>query len=200
MARESGTGVPFFALVGLGNPGEVYLNNRHNVGFGVIDALAAEYASTMRFRNMASLAEVLILDFENSRLLLAKPTTFMNLSGRAVKFLADFYKFPGDNLYVFHDDLDLPFPRIKVKKGGGNGGHNGLRSIDATFGQNYWRVRIGIGRPAYKSMVSDYVLGNFEVEQRATLSEILQSIPKNLSTLLREPQKFQKFYENTGAP
>jgi PTH1 family peptidyl-tRNA hydrolase len=180
----------FWVLVGLGNPGETYKNNRHNIGFRVIDAIAEEYASlSSSFRNIASLAETLPLSFGEHRLLLAKPKTFMNLSGRAVKFLADFYKLSGNNIYVFHDDIDLPFSQVKIKKGGSNGGHNGLRSIDDVFGSDYWRVRIGVGRPEHKTMVSDYVLGNFDPEQETILRDLLCRLSKNLQTLLLEPQK-----------
>jgi PTH1 family peptidyl-tRNA hydrolase len=193
MADDRNEACSFWVLVGLGNPGKAYENNRHNVGFMAIDAIAEEYSLPYAsFRNIASLAEILPLSIGEHRLLLAKPKTFMNLSGRAVKFLADFYKFSGDNVYVFHDDIDLPFSQIKIKKGGSNGGHNGLRSIDDIFGQNYWRIRIGIGRPEHKTMVSDYVLGNFEPGQETILNELLCRLSKNIQTLLLEPQKLQQ--------
>jgi PTH1 family peptidyl-tRNA hydrolase len=176
-------------LVGLGNPGETYRNNRHNIGFRVIDAIAEEYAPSASFRNMALLAEILPFNFGRYRLLLVKPKTFMNLSGRAVKFLADFYKLSGDNIFMFHDDIDLPFSQVKIKKGGGHGGHNGLRSIDDIFGQNYWRIRIGIGRPEHKTMVSDYVLGDFDQEQEKVINDLLCRLSKNIQTMLQEPQK-----------
>ncbi|MDR3151836.1 MAG: aminoacyl-tRNA hydrolase [Holosporaceae bacterium] len=189
MVDDRSNDCSFCALVGLGNPGETYRNNRHNIGFRVIDAIAEEYAPSASFRNMALLAEILPFNFGRYRLLLVKPKTFMNLSGRAVKFLADFYKLSGDNIFMFHDDIDLPFSQVKIKKGGGHGGHNGLRSIDDIFGQNYWRIRIGIGRPEHKTMVSDYVLGDFDQEQEKVINDLLCRLSKNIQTMLQEPQK-----------
>ncbi|GHU16807.1 hypothetical protein FACS189472_02680 [Alphaproteobacteria bacterium] len=175
-------------LVGLGNPGATYEDNRHNVGFKVVDAIADEHASG-GFRGMASLLEATSFSIGSHKVILAKPQTFMNLSGRAVRFLMDFYKIPIENIYVFHDDIDLEFSQIKIKKGGGNGGHNDLKSIDSTVGTGYWRIRIGIGRPEYKSMVSDFVLGNFDVEQMKIIDSICSRISKSIRLLFDDAQK-----------
>jgi PTH1 family peptidyl-tRNA hydrolase len=168
----------------------LYENNRHNVGFRVIDAIANEYA-VGSFRKMASMAEAASLNIRDFRVILVKPQTFMNLSGKAVRVLADFYKIPPESMCIFHDDIDLAFSQVKIKKGGGNGGHNGLKSIDAVIGSNYWRVRIGIGRPPYKSMVSDYVLGDFDDDQEKIINSIAADISKNILTLLERLQKTQ---------
>ncbi|GHU12051.1 hypothetical protein FACS189449_04870 [Alphaproteobacteria bacterium] len=175
-------------LVGLGNPGATYEYNRHNVGFRIMDAIADEHASG-GFRGMTQVVEMTSFSIGNYKVILAKPQTFMNLSGRAVRFLVDFYKIPLENVYVFHDDLDLEFSQIKIKKGGGSGGHNGLKSIDSIVGTDYWRVRIGIGRPAYKSMVSDYVLGNFDADQAKIIDSISLKIAKNIQLLFTDVQK-----------
>ncbi|MDR3180013.1 MAG: aminoacyl-tRNA hydrolase [Holosporaceae bacterium] len=175
-------------LIGLGNPGVIYENNRHNVGFKIIDTIAKEYV-VGGFRKMASMAETASSNVGDFRIILAKPQTFMNLSGKAVRVLADFYKIPPENMCIFHDDIDLAFSQIKIKKGGGNGGHNGLKSIDSAIGPNYWRVRIGVGRPLYKSMVSDYVLKNFDNDQEKTINSIADDMAKNILTLLERMQK-----------
>ncbi|MDR2681430.1 MAG: aminoacyl-tRNA hydrolase [Holosporaceae bacterium] len=169
-------------LIGLGNPGASYEKNRHNVGFRIVDAIVC--AARGSFKRMASIVETASFEIGDSRVILAKPQTFMNLSGKAARFLVDFYKIPTENVCVFHDDIDLEFSQIKIKKGGGNGGHNGLKSIDAAIGVNYWRVRIGVGRPLYKSMVSDYVLGNFDTDQEKIIDVIVVDMTKNISALI----------------
>ena len=178
-------------MVGLGNPGSEYKNNRHNVGFQTIEAIAKSVASNS-FKKMSQVAEISSCFFEKKKIIFAKPQTFMNISGRAVRFLIDFYKIPLNKVVVFHDDIDLPFGRVKIKKGGGNGGHNGLKSIDNPAGTDYWRVRIGIGRPAEKSMVVSYVLGNFTKEEFEKLNDIKKIISENLSILVsNDPKKLE---------
>lgn len=178
-------------IVGLGNPGLEYENNRHNVGFQTIEAMVETVASGS-FKKMSQIAEISSCFFEKKKIIFAKPLTFMNLSGRAVRFLIDFYKIPLSKVIVLHDDIDLPFGRVKIKKGGGNGGHNGLKSIDNLAGNDYWRVRIGVGRPAEKSMVVSYVLGNFSSEESKKLDEIKKIIVENLSILIsNDPKKLE---------
>ena len=178
-------------VVGLGNPGSQYKNNRHNGGFQMMEAIVDSVASGS-FKKMASIAEVSQCFIENKKVIFAKPLTFMNISGRAIRFLIDFYKIPINKVVVFHDDIDLPFGRIKIKKGGGNGGHNGLKSIDNLAGNDYWRVRIGVGRPSEKSMVVSYVLGNFIPEELKRLKEIQKIISENLSILVsNDPKKLE---------
>ncbi len=177
-----------FLLVGLGNPGSEYCYNRHNAGFRIIEAIASSFASNF-FKKIGGVAEISSFYFNKLKIILARPLTFMNLSGRAIRFLMDFYKIPINQIYVFHDDIDLPFGRVKIKIGGGNGGHNGLKSIDELAGIDYWRIRIGIGRPTEKSMVVSYVLGNFTDEQLKQLDSISDIIKNNLSILLSKDNK-----------
>lgn len=182
-------------IVGLGNPGAGYEHNRHNVGFRAIDALAS---GRCEFRSVASLAKLgVVKDASAENLLLAKPTTFMNLSGQAVQFLAKFYKIIPENILVIHDDIDLKFGNIRAKLGGGHGGHNGLRSIDSAIGSNYWRLRIGVGRPDMKSMVASYVLGDFEPEQQEYLDKILEELSSKLTILYSDPVKLAAQINNT---
>ncbi len=178
-------------VVGLGNPGSQYKNNRHNAGFQMIEAIVDSVASDS-FKKMASIAEISQCFIEDKKVIFAKPLTFVNLSGRAVRFLIDFYKIPINKVIVFHDDIDLPFGRVKIKKGGGNGGHNGLKSIDNLAGSDYWRIRIGLGRPAEKSMVVSYVLGNFIPAELKRLDEIKKIIVENLPILVsNDPKKLE---------
>lgn len=176
-------------LVGLGNPGPEYECSRHNAGFQIVDVIASKFG--VNLKKMSQLAEVGAFFLGNRRIIVAKPQTFMNLSGRAVRFLVDFYKIPVSNVFVFHDDIDLTFGRVKIKNGGGNGGHNGLKSIDSVIGTNYWRVRIGVGRPEYKSEITNYVLGKFKPDEKDTISQIADTISENLESLLDDRQKLE---------
>lgn len=146
-------------FVGLGNPGNKYQHNRHNVGFMMMDRFAQDYG----FDSWKSKAGALIATgrIGMTKLILAKPQSFMNKSGLPVAELARFYKLPPEDIIVFHDEIDLSEGRLRVKQGGGPGGHNGLRDIDRHMGQNYWRVRIGVGRPATKDDVHKWVLQDF---------------------------------------
>lgn len=178
-------------VVGLGNPGFEYENNRHNVGFQMIEAIAESVASSS-FKGMSQVVEVSSCFYEKKKIILAKPRTFVNLSGRAVRFLIDFYKISINKVIILHDDIDLPFGRVKIKKGGGNGGHNGLKSIDSLAGTDYWRVRIGVGRPEKKSMVVSHVLGDFSSEEFEKLDAIKKVITENLSILFsNDPKKLE---------
>ncbi|MDR2158375.1 MAG: aminoacyl-tRNA hydrolase [Holosporaceae bacterium] len=179
-----------FLLAGLGNPGPIYANNRHNVGFKVIEAVVDANIS-VEFKKMASIAQAAFFDLDKIRIIAAKPLVFMNLSGQAVRFLADFYKIPPEKIFVFHDDIDLKFGKIKIKKGGGNGGHNGLKSIDSLLGNDYWRVRIGVGRPKEKSMVASYVLENFSDEEQLWLQNIFREISRNIPLLLENYKQLE---------
>jgi len=146
-------------FVGLGNPGSRYARHRHNVGFMAVDAIArAHDAAPWRQRFQGSTAEAVI---GSERLLLLKPATYMNESGRAVAEAQRFFKIALADVIVFHDELDLAPGKLRVKLGGGNAGHNGLRSITAQCGNAYRRVRIGIGHPGHKDLVHSYVLSDF---------------------------------------
>jgi len=152
-------------IVGLGNPGTQYEDTRHNIGFKVIDKLVSDFGAREISKN-AFQGEL----FKSSDILLLKPTTFMNLSGNSVQAVKNFYKIDLEDIIVIHDDIDLPFSALRFKNGGGHGGHNGLRSIDAMIGKEYCRVRMGVGKPEYKSQVADYVLHNFSSEEDTVLS------------------------------
>ena len=150
-------------IVGLGNPGLRYAKNRHNIGFVAIDAIAQRYGfPSFRERFKGELSEGLI---GGEKRLLLKPQTFMNASGESVLAAASFYKIPPSEIIVIHDEIDLRPGKLRVKRGGGAAGHNGLRSIDALLGQDYWRMRIGVGHPGVKELVQPYVLQNFSAEE-----------------------------------
>ncbi len=143
-------------FVGLGNPGPTYEKTRHNIGFRVIDAMRARTGA--RDISKKSFQGEL---YRQGNLFFLKPTTFMNLSGNSVAPVLHFFKIPLEHLVVIHDDIDLKFGEIRLKRGGGNGGHNGLKSIDAAVGRDYIRLRMGVGKPKHKSQVVDYVLQPF---------------------------------------
>src|SRR5579872_2413989 len=150
-------------IVGLGNPGARYARNRHNIGFVIADAVVRRYGfSAYRDRFKGEVAEGPI---GGERCLLLKPQTFMNDSGEAVLAAMSFYKIRPEDILVIHDELDLRPGKVRVKRGGGSAGHNGLRSIDALVGADYWRLRIGIGHPGVKELVHPYVLQNFPAEE-----------------------------------
>ncbi|MDF1882877.1 aminoacyl-tRNA hydrolase [Sulfurimonas sp. SAG-AH-194-C21] len=153
-------------LVGLGNPGSDYESTRHNIGFMVIDELSRRLSSS----NVSKTA-FLGKTYKTKNHFLLKPQTFMNLSGDSVIKVKNFYKL--EDVVVIHDDLDLPFGSLRFKKGGGHGGHNGLKSIDANIGKEYIRVRMGIGKPEHKGEVTSYVLGKFSLEQQKYLAEFI---------------------------
>lgn len=165
-------------IIGLGNPGKAYEPTRHNVGFWLVDAWAervgASFALESKFR--AQLADYSV----RGRLMrLAKPQTYMNLSGESVQALCRFYQIPSDQLLIIHDELDLPAGVIKLKWGGGHAGHNGLKSIEQHLGtRDFWRLRVGIGRPAHPQMeAADYVLGK---PTAAEMPRLMQAIDEGL--------------------
>lgn len=161
-------------LVGLGNPGADYEKTRHNIGFMAVDAIAHRHnflVPKLKFRS--EIREGMI---GGAKLLIQKPLTFMNLSGAPVQELCQFYKIPPEAVVVFHDDLDLAFGKIKIKQGGGHGGHNGLKSLDSHLGHNYWRIRLGIGHPGDKDEVTGHVLGTFPLAEREQVGEWLGHI------------------------
>ncbi len=170
-------------IVGLGNPGPEYAGNRHNVGFMCADLLATQIGTTFkrdRSRAMAASGRL-----RGVPVTLAKPLSFMNLSGGAVASLRAFYKLAPERILVLHDELDLPFGTIRLKLGGGDNGHNGLRSVTAALGtRDYHRVRIGIGRPPGRMDAADFVLRNFSAAERKELPEILGRSADAVETLL----------------
>ncbi len=158
-------------FVGLGNPGSQYENTRHNIGFKVIDKLVDD--SSARDISKTSFQGKL---YRSPNSLFLKPTTFMNLSGKSLQAVKHFYKVELDEVIVIHDDIDLPFGAVRFKKGGGHGGHNGLKSIDAHITKEYLRVRVGVGKPEHKSQVSDYVLHDFSDEEAKTLDKLIAHV------------------------
>jgi len=178
-------------FVGLGNPGEKHKNNRHNVGFMALDCLSSFHKfgrSRTKFLGRTSMGSI-----EDRKLISFKPQTFMNESGRAVREASNFYKIAPERIIVFHDELDLPFGEVRVKKGGSDAGHNGLKSIDENIGKDYYRVRIGISHPGEKDKVTSHVLGDLSKEDNEALDKILSSIAKNISILIDgDEKKFQK--------
>jgi peptidyl-tRNA hydrolase, PTH1 family len=158
-------------VVGLGNPGKEYAGNRHNVGFMVADLLASRVGAKFgrSKRGAAEMAEGR-LGFGGPKLVLVKPLTFMNLSGGPVVSLAQFFKVPVANVIAVHDELDVPFGQVRAKRGGGEGGHNGLRSMSKSLAsKEYARVRVGIGRPPGRQEPADYVLSDFSGAERKEL-------------------------------
>lgn len=158
-----------FLIAGLGNIGEKYSLTRHNVGFMVVDWAIKTQRQTSNINKSNFNADVV----KAEEFVYIKPTTYMNNSGLAVKAVKEYYKIENKHIIVIHDDLDLPFGSVKFKIGGGHGGHNGLRSIDAHIGNDYIRIRIGIGKPTQKEDVANYVLSNFSKEELNKLEDII---------------------------
>src|SRR5436305_2854422 len=157
-------------FVGLGNPGARHAQHRHNIGFMVVEAIARRYAFApfrARFQSRASEGQI-----TGERIVLIEPQTFMNESGRAVREAARFYKIRLEDIVVFHDELDLAPGKLRVKIGGGNAGHNGLRSISAHVGNEYKRVRLGIGHPGDKTLVYPYVLSDFAKSEEPWVEDL----------------------------
>lgn len=158
-----------YLIVGLGNPGAKYAETRHNIGFKVVEALSKELGGSFSLQKVAEKAEV---KFKGRTLVLVKPTTFMNLSGKAVNYYLQQEKIPRENLVVITDDIALPFGKLRMKGKGSDGGHNGLKDIQATLNTTeYTRLRFGVGNDFNKGRQVDYVLGEWDAEERETLNE-----------------------------
>ncbi|WP_055480518.1 aminoacyl-tRNA hydrolase [Sphaerimonospora mesophila] len=167
-SRGNGVAERRWLIVGLGNPGPEYAGNRHNVGFMVLDELAARIGG--RFKAHRSRAEIVEGRLAGTPVVLAKPLSFMNLSGGPVKALADFFKVTPDGVIVVHDELDIPYGALRTKSGGGDNGHNGLKSITKTLGtRDYLRIRFGIGRPPGRMDPATFVLRDFATAERKDL-------------------------------
>lgn len=172
---------PRWLIVGLGNPGPRYLLSRHNAGFLIVDAFAEAHGLRWQRTPLADVAEGRI----GEGVLLAKPLTFMNLSGEAVRELVDRYGLPLDRVLVVHDDIDLPFGRLRVKRGGGHGGHRGVASVmEALGGEGFPRLKVGVGRPGRKEEVVDHVLSPFSEEERSNLPEVMERAVGALEAIL----------------
>ncbi len=165
---------PVLLLVGLGNPGPRYAGTRHNIGFMALDEIARrQNLSAWRKRFRSEAAEGMI---GTEKVVALKPQTFMNLSGEAVREAARFFKLSPEQVVVFHDDLDLALGKIRIKTGGGNAGHNGLKSIDSHVGNGFRRVRLGIGHPGDKSQVMNYVLQDFAKNEQPLVTDLCEAI------------------------
>jgi PTH1 family peptidyl-tRNA hydrolase len=172
-------------LVGLGNPGPQYAHTRHNAGFLFTDLVHKAYGFPTwkkQFDGLVSKGKVAGYD-----VLLLQPQTFMNLSGRSVQAACAFYKIPPAQVWAIHDELDLALGKTKYKFGGGDAGHNGLKSITAALGANYHRLRLGIGRPTGPQPVEDYVLQNFSAAETEIFKPLLEKLTKALPTFLETP-------------
>ena len=162
-------------IVGLGNPGNEYKNTRHNVGFMAVDSLAPANAVWKKEKNALTVR----MEQDGVKIILVKPQTFMNNSGDAVQPLMAFYKVPLENIVVIHDDMDLKLGTLREKTGGSSAGHNGIKSIDNAIGNEYKRIRIGIGHPRdFESKIdpADWVLGKFDSEQLKQIKSVIKSI------------------------
>jgi PTH1 family peptidyl-tRNA hydrolase len=167
--------------VGLGNPGAKYAHNRHNVGFMVVDEIARRHGfQPWRRRFQGETAEGTL---ERERVILLKPMTFMNDSGQAVQEASSFFKLTPAEITVFHDEIELPPAKVRVKVGGGIAGHNGLRSISAHVGNEYRRVRLGIGHPGIKELVHGHVLSDFSKSDRPWVEALMDAVADNAALL-----------------
>jgi PTH1 family peptidyl-tRNA hydrolase len=175
---------PVQLIVGLGNPGPKYEQTRHNVGFAFVDELARTKGATFRAESKFH-GDVCKLSLGGSDLWLLKPTTFMNLSGKAVAALARFYKLDPESVLVVHDELDIPPGELRLKQGGGHGGHNGLRDIIAQLGsREFYRLRVGIGHPGSSREVTNYVLGKASGDERQLIEQAIDDALRELPLIL----------------
>ena len=171
-----------FLFVGLGNPTPNSENNRHNIGFKIIDAINSKFKLSKqkpKFKGLLTTGNI-----NEKKVYAIKPLTFMNNSGICIRELIEYFKIEAENIIVFHDDLDIDFGKIKTKFGGSSAGHNGIESIDKFIGKDYSRVRIGIGKPNDKIAVSDYVLKDFDEEEKQQLETLKNNITENLAILI----------------
>jgi PTH1 family peptidyl-tRNA hydrolase len=171
-----------FLFVGLGNPTPNSENNRHNIGFKIIDAINRKFGLSKqkpKFKGLLTTGNI-----NEKKIYAIKPLTFMNNSGICIRELIEYFKIDAQNVIVFHDDLDIDFGKIKTKFGGSSAGHNGIESIDRFIGKDYSRVRIGIGKPETKITATNYVLKDFDEDEKEELIKITNSIIESLSILL----------------
>ncbi|MEQ1705447.1 MAG: aminoacyl-tRNA hydrolase [Rickettsiales bacterium] len=171
-----------YLIIGLGNPGTGYSGNRHNIGFMALDKIINDYGfskPSLKFGGSVSEGSI-----AGSKVYAFKPLGYMNISGGPASEIARFYKIDLKNTIAIHDDLDIAPGKLKVKRGGGSGGHNGLKSLDSHIGIDYLRIRVGIGHPGDKDMVSEYVLSNFRKEELPIIDSIIQETSRHIALLL----------------
>ncbi len=183
-------------LVGLGNPTPDSNDNRHNIGFKIIDEINKKFGLSKqkpKFKGLLTTGNI-----SNKKVYAIKPLTFMNNSGICIRELIEYFKIDSEDVIVFHDDLDVDFMKIKTKFGGSSAGHNGIESIDKFIGKEYSRVRVGIGKPQKKIEVSDYVLTNFSDEEKVNLEKIIQNIINAIPILIdKKLELFSSTVNNT---
>ncbi|MGY8975141.1 MAG: aminoacyl-tRNA hydrolase [Alphaproteobacteria bacterium] len=173
-------------LVGLGNPEAKYKLNRHNVGFMAIDSIVANYKLAPYKTKFQS--QIVTKKINDTPVIFSKPQTFMNLSGKSIGNILNFYKLKCENVIVIHDDLDLNLGTVKTKIGGSSGGHNGLKSLDSIIGKNYRRLRIGIGHPGDKTLVNNYVLGDFSKSENVIINILIKNISLNFDKIITKKE------------
>ena len=173
-----------FLLVGLGNTGKKYEDTRHNVGFKIIDHLVKtngleKFSVSNKFRSTIFKGKIL-----NNAVILCKPTTMMNCSGEAVRLVKEFYKINNEDIFIFHDELDLVLPKVKFKYSGGSAGHNGIKSIDKNISNKYFRIRIGINIPNNNLSADKFVLAQFNKYEKKEINSKINIIEKNINYIL----------------
>ncbi|MHB8812584.1 MAG: aminoacyl-tRNA hydrolase [Steroidobacteraceae bacterium] len=193
-------GLPLTLIVGLGNPGPTYARTRHNAGFGLVDELARRLGVSLRHeaRHQGELARAGIAGVD---VWLLKPVTYMNLSGQSVRSVAGFYRIAPQSILVAHDELDFPPGVVRLKEGGGAGGHNGLRDLIAQLGDDFWRLRIGIGHPGGRDAVLNYVLGRPPAAEAALIHEAVLAAADAVPVMLTDgAQKAMNSLHIRGTP
>ena len=171
-------------FVGLGNPTPNSENNRHNIGFKIIDAINQKFGLSKqkpKFKGLLTTGTI-----GGKKVYAIKPLTFMNSSGVCIKELVDYFKIEPNNVFVFHDDMDITLGKVKAKFGGSDAGHNGIASIDKNIGKNYSRIRIGVGRPQNNSTGAEHVLENFSTEEQQSMEDVTKNIIESLSVLIKK--------------
>jgi len=169
-------------FVGLGNPNPNNSNNRHNIGFFVIDAINQKFKLSKqkpKFKGLLTTGKI-----DEQKVFAIKPLTFMNSSGICIKELIEYFKINVKDIFVFHDDMDINIGKVKAKFGRSSAGHNGIESIDKSIGKNYFRIRIGIGRPQKNSTDAEYVLDNFSADEKGNVEEVTNNIINSMSILM----------------
>src|SRR5210317_284793 len=171
---------------GLGNPGQKFKHNRHNIGFILIDEISNKCEFKKKFKGLFGENQI-----GQIKSYFLKPMTFMNLSGESLLEIKQFFKLKNENIFIIHDDLDLEISKVKIKNGGSNAGHNGLESISSKIGNDYNRLRIGIGHPGQKDLVDKYVLSNFKSDEYDLILKTITSVKDNINVLI--DKKFDEF-------
>jgi PTH1 family peptidyl-tRNA hydrolase len=186
-------------LVGLGNPGPGHAGDRHNIGYMAVDGIVRRHGfGPYRSKFRGQVAEGSLAD---EKVIALKPETYMNLSGESVAAAARFYKLPPERIVVIHDEIDLVFGKLRVKQGGGTGGHNGIRSIDAHLGPDFWRVRIGVGHPGDRDMVIGHVLRPFSKDEQPAVDKLVDAVADAAPLLAAvDPNRFMSKVDVTLNP